>query len=183
MNASKRIIFLTVAFLPSIFSCEEKTSRQPDLKVQRLEQEVNRLTDENRRLEEQMQALQTQMQAQLDAQTIPSTPVRPQKTEMTVEKLKQQIAPFLKEAIVKMKKVSETPKKGKQFGMRMEYDTPAAVYGLITTGDPEIPYRAKIIVKYEKFLESEKKSASYGSGSTTFLFALKKNRWVLENSQ
>jgi hypothetical protein len=67
--------------------------------------------------------------------------------------------------------------------MRMEYDVPAAVYGLITTGDPEIPYRAKVIVKYEKFLESEKKSGSYGAGSTTFLFALKKNRWVLESFQ
>jgi hypothetical protein len=183
MNASKRIILLSFAFVPWLFSCEGKGSRQPDAKVQKLEQEVSRLTEENRRLEEEMQSLQTQMEAHLDAQTIPSTSVQAQKPEMTLDRLKQQIAPALKEAILKMKKVSETPKKGRQFGMRMQYDTPAAVYGLITTGDSEVPYRAKVIVKYEKFLESEKKSDSYGSGSTTFFFALKKNRWVLENFQ
>lgn len=144
---------------------------------------MQRLGEENRKLKEEMKDLQFKMQSHIEAQTIPTTQVKEQKAEMTLEKLKQQVGPALKEAILKTKKQSETPKRGTQFGMRLVYDVPAAVYGLITTGDPEIPYRAKVIVKYEKYLESEKKSDSYGSGSTTFVFALRKHRWVLESQQ
>lgn len=183
MKVSKHIAFLFTALILITSSCQRNASREPDPKLQKLEQEVRRLTEQNRRLEEEMKDLQAKMQNHIDAQTMPLTPVKEQKSEMTVERLKQQVASALKEAIRKSKKQWETPKRGTQFGMRMEYDVPAAIYGLITTGDPEIPYRAKVIVKYEKFLESEKKSDSYGSGSTTFLFALRKNRWVLESQQ
>lgn len=183
MKSSKHIAFLFAALILTAISCQRNASHEPDPKLQKLEQEVRRLSEENRRLEDEMKDLRAKMQSHIDAQTTPSTPVKEQKSEMTVERMKQQIAPVLKEAILKNKKQSETPKRGTQFGMRMEYDVPAAVYGLITTGDPEIPYRAKVIVKYEKFLESEKKSDSYGSGSTTFLFALRKNRWILESQQ
>jgi TolA-binding protein len=182
MKPAKSILFLAAVVLSAI-SCQRNVSQQPDPRVQKLEQEVRRLNEENQKLEDQIQDLQTRMQTHIDVQTMPSIPEKEKKSQMTVQILKQQIAPALKEAISKSKKQLETPKRGSQFGMRMEYDLPAAVYGLITTGDPEIPYRAKVIVKFEKFLESEKKSDSYGSGSTTFLFALRKNRWVLESQQ
>lgn len=183
MKSAKRIVFLFSVSILFTASCQRDISRQPDPKVQKLEQQVQQLSEQNRKLQEDIKDLQSKMQSHIDAQTIPTTPVKERKTEMTLEKLKQQVAPALKEAILKTKKQSETPKRGTQFGMRLDYDVPAAIYGLITTGDPAIPYRAKVIVKYEKYLESEKKSDSYGSGSTTFLFALKKNRWVLESQQ
>jgi hypothetical protein len=40
---------------------------------------------------------------------------------------------------------------------------------------------AKVIVKYEKFLESADDSRSYGSGSTIFVFANQEDRWVLRS--
>ncbi|HJZ12598.1 MAG TPA: hypothetical protein VJ521_10630, partial [Acidobacteriota bacterium] len=93
------------------------------------------------------------------------------------------VEPLLKDVISKLKLAAETPKSGTQFGMRVEYDLKKAVYGLVRNDDPAVPYAAKVIVRYEKFLESETLSRSYGSGTVQFLFAYTHNRWVLLNYQ
>ena len=65
--------------------------------------------------------------------------------------------------------------------MRVEYDLKNAVYGLVKNDDQSAPYSAKVIVKFEKFLESDEVSRSYGNGSSTFVFAYRNKQWILQS--
>jgi len=118
-------------------------------------------------------------------ETLPAAP--PQTTEaralpeMTVDQMKVDLQPLLKDVIQKIKDSSESEGRGDQFHMRVEYDLKRAIYGLVRNEDPLMPYWGKVIVRYEKFLESDSYSRSYGSGSVQLLFAYTNNRWVLIN--
>jgi hypothetical protein len=54
-----------------------------------------------------------------------------------------------------------------------------AVYGL-QNNEGSNP-SAKVIVKFEKFLESGEDSRSYGSGSSTFVFIYQNKQWLLQS--
>jgi hypothetical protein len=167
-------------------SCRREEDHQAQAGYQKLQKQVGELSEQNRKLRQEVEQIHGQLQT---LQTAPlATPVATEKLsepkqEMSVGQMKIELASILKKAIQQVKSQLETPKRGTQFGMRMQYDLDGAVYGLVTTEDPDAPYRAKVIVKYEKFLESERKSASYGSGSTLFQFIYRKGRWILENHQ
>ena len=149
--------------------------------MQELQKDVRRLSGENRKLLEEIQSMRKDLQKQITPQTQPAAKKMPPAEKMTLEKMKAEVAPLLKEIIAKIKESSETPKRGNRYGMRIEYDLPHAFFGLIRTENRETPYMAKVIVRYEKFLESQEVSRSYGLGSTTFLFEYRANRWLLQD--
>jgi hypothetical protein len=163
------------------FSCTKAPEK--DSRVEKLQDDVQKLAEQNKKLQSEVERLQTQLS---ESQTQPAlTPVQTQPAvkKMTVDRMKIEIRPALDKAIQDLKKSEETPRKGNQFGMRVEYDLKKAFYGLIETGTPQIPYQAKVIVTFEKFLESGTESKSYGKGSTMLMFAYRNNRWELLSSK
>jgi cell division protein FtsL len=181
MKASFIIIPLFI-FSLVLLSCSKTVEK--DSRVEKLQKEVQDLAQENKEQEAELHQLQTQiaeLQTQRATQTAATRQQQPK--QMTVEVMKREIKPVLDEAIRDVKKKAETPSKGSQFGMRVEYDLQKAFYGLIETGDQRVPYQAKVIVTFEKFLESERESKSYGKGSTMLLFSYRKNKWVLDSAQ
>jgi regulator of replication initiation timing len=180
MICSRQIFFIFLILI-SFSSCRQNQTEK-DSQIAQLQKEVNRLSEENQRLTNEVQALRIQVQTK---QTIPAATEtakrEPSVESMTVEQMKKEIAPILKDAIEKIKLSSESPRNGKQFGMRVEYDLKNAVYGLVKNEDESAPYSAKVIVKFEKFLESNNVSRSYGNGSSTFVFAYRNKQWILQS--
>lgn len=174
------ISLLYLVLLLSLQQCQ----KQEDPGIQNLQKDVTRLKEENQRLQKEVENLQTRLSEQSRPQSIPSR--QPEKSavpEMTVEMMKKQIQPLLQEVVKKAKPPADSSEKSKQFRMRVEYDLESPIYGLVRNEDPVIPYWAKVIVRYEKFLESSSLSRSYGTGSIQFLFAYTNDRWVLINYQ
>lgn len=165
----------------SLFSCTKAQEKDP--RVEKLQNDVEKLAEQNKKLQSEVERLQTQVS---EAQSQPALPVvqtQEAVKKMTVERMKIEIRPALDKAIADLKKSAETPRKGNQFGMRVEFDLKKAFYGLIETGNPKVPYQAKVIVTFEKFLESGNESKSYGKGSTMLMFAYRNNRWELLSSK
>jgi hypothetical protein len=171
------LYFLLFSFL----ACREQQD-QSNTQIQQLQREVKRLSEENQRLSDEVRSLRTQLKPNESTppQTQSTIVPAPARNTMTVERMKKEVKPLLEEAIDRIKQSSETPRKQNQYGMRIEYDLKNAVYGLINDEEGIVPY-AKVIVKYEKFLESENDSRPYGSGSSTFLFAFHNNHWTLQS--
>lgn len=179
MKSSTFILCICIPFL----SCGAKD----DPRISELQKDVVRLSEENkqqaqqiRQLQSDMQEAQTQMRA--PAPAVQAAPAAARST-MTVERLKQGVAPVLEEVLRKLKESSDTPKRGEGYGMRTEFDLQHAVYGLVQTKDPRAPYAARVIVTYEKFLESHKESRSFGSGSQEFNFVYRNQKWVYQEPQ
>ncbi len=174
-------ILLLLALIVLIFSCSKATEKDP--RIEKLQHEVKKLAEQNKELESQIKRLQSQSNEREAEQAMPAEQTQEAVTKMTVERMKKEIKPALDKAIQELKQSVETPRKGTQYGMRVEYDLKKAFYGLIETGDTRVSYQAKVIVTFEKFLESEEESKSYGKGSTMLLFSYRQNRWVLDSSK
>lgn len=159
-----------------LISCAGNEREDP--RVARLEKEVARLSEENKRLQQSIEELQTR-----EASVEPVQTQAAQRIPMTVERMKAGVTPVLEEVIQKFKETSDTPKRGDGFGMRTEYDVGHAVFGLVQSRDAGAPYTARVIVKFEKFLESNKESRSYGSGSQEFRFVYRNQKWVYQKPQ
>jgi septal ring factor EnvC (AmiA/AmiB activator) len=172
---SRQILF-TFLILSSLFSCRQE-KQQKDPQMDQLRKDVKQLSDENQRLLKELQNLREELKQQTQPVVKETKPVVRQ--EMTMQQMKVEVEPVLKEAIIRIKKTAETPRKDKQYGMRIEYDLANAVYGL--QNNEGYPPSAKVIVKYEKFLESDKDSRSYGTGSSTFIFAYQNKQWILQS--
>lgn len=171
-----RQIFFTLVILSFLFTCRQE-KQQKDPQIDQLRKDVKQLSDENQRLLKELQNLREELKQQTQPVVKETKPVVGQ--EMTMEQMKAEVEPVLKEAIIRIKKTAETPRKDKQYGMRIEYDLANAVYGL--QNNEGYPPSAKVIVKYEKFLESDKDSRSYGAGSSTFVFAYQNKQWILQS--
>jgi regulator of replication initiation timing len=166
-----------------VVTCFCTQAPEKDPRVEKLQNDVQKLAEQNQKLQSEVDRLQTRLN---ESQSQPATPpVQTQQAikKMTVDRMKIEIKPALDKAIVDLKKSAETPRKGDQFGMRVEYDLKKAFYGLIETGNEKVPYQAKVIIQFEKFLESGKESKSYGKGSTMLMFAYRNNRWELLSSK
>lgn len=176
--------FLFILFLPLLLlSCEKKTQEDP--RIAQLQKDVARLSEENKQLEQSLGELRDELEQSQTQQVIPApqTAQAPSPPAMTVDRMKAGVQPVLEEVIRKVKEASDTPRKGTQYGMRTEYDLQHAVFGLIQTRDRRAPYAARVIVKYEKYLESQIESHSYGSGSDEFYFVYRNGKWVHERRQ
>jgi outer membrane murein-binding lipoprotein Lpp len=180
MHLFHKIIFVSALGTFLIFSgCQQQKEKDPQM--DELQKDVKRLSAENQRLVEEIERMRQDMK-----QNVPQTQSQPkqnQREKMTVDRMKAEVGPLLKNVIEKIKQNSETAKHGNSYGMRVQYDEPHAFYGLIESESREVPYLAKVIVRYEKFLESDEVSRSYGKGSTTFMFAYHGDRWVLQSFQ
>lgn len=172
------VSFLFLSFLSGL-ACRKE---EKDPRIEELQKDVRLLLQENEKLRKEVQSLHVEKEKPVVPQTAPEeiagTVTKPD--EMTVEKMKLEIEPSLLDLINRIKSAAETPKKGIQFGMRQEYNLKKAVYGLVRTDDPVTPYQAKVIVPYEKYLESDSVSRSYGAGSTTFIFVNRGGQWFLQ---
>lgn len=127
--------------------------------------------------------MQEEMKTPQTAQSRPAAPQTapvPKEPEMTVDQMKRDLQPLLIDFIQKLKAAGETPRKGNQYGMRIEYDLTKAVYGLVKNDDADEPFRGKVIVPYKKFLESETDSRFYGDGTTQFFFTFQDRHWSLQ---
>jgi hypothetical protein len=171
------IVFLVVTY----FSCTKAPEKDP--RVEKLQNDVQKLAEQNKKLQSEVQRLQTQLTESQSQPALPPVQTEPAVKRMTVDRMKIEIKPALDKAIQDLKKSAETPRKGNQFGMRVEYDLKKAFYGLIETGNQRVPYQAKVIVTFEKFLESGTESKSYGKGSTMLMFAYRNNHWELISSK
>ena len=178
--AASLIIF---AFLFSLIACKQERPAPDnrDVRIQQLEKQVSDLSGDIQSLHNQISMLQEQVSQMQATQTrAAAAAASSSRSEMNVERVKQEVGPLLVDAIEKVKKETDTAKKGSQFGMRTEYDPKRAVYGLVRSDNPEVPYFARVIVSYQKFLESSKESKQMSSGTTRFLFAYRKGRWTFE---
>jgi hypothetical protein len=178
-------IFIVLILLGSTYCKNEDASNKANQQqISSLREDVSRLAEENRRLGQEVSALRKELTARTEVETQTSTTSPVKRSEsMTVDNMKADVEPLLRDLIQKLKKRSETPRKDDQFGMRVEYDLKRAVYGLVRNDDPEVPYHARIIVPYEKFVESDQRSRSYGKGITTVLFAYTGKHWQLQSYQ
>ena len=174
---SRQILFSLLLLLP-LFSCQNE-KQQKDSEIADLQKDVKQLSEENHKLLKEIQTLREEMKQPPP----PLPPSDPTKTEtapsMTMDRMKAELEPLLKNIIENIKKREETPKKENQYGMRIEYDLKNAVYGLNNQSGDQ-PF-AKVIIRYEKFLESGQDSRSYGKGSSSFYFAHQKDRWVFQS--
>lgn len=170
---------LFVILVVTTLSCTKSGEKDP--RVEKLQSDVKKLEEQNRKLQSEVQQLQSQVNEPPTQHVAEQT--QEAVTKMTVERMKKEIKPALDKAIQKLKQSEETPRKDNQFGMRVEYDLKKAFYGLIETGNEQVPYQAKVIVTFEKFLESGNDSKSYGKGSTMLMFSYRNNRWELISSE
>ena len=176
-----RQTFLILFALSLLLSCRQQTKGK-DPQIDQLQRDFKQLSSENQRLLKEVQTLREEMRQRQAPHSAPESQTAQQTTElMSVDQMKKEVGLILKDAIERIKKSSETPKGENKFGMRVEYDLKNAVYGLVNNNDPSAPYSAKVIVKFEKFLESGNVSRSYGNGSSTFVFAYRNKQWILQS--
>jgi len=177
---SRQILFLLL-LVPGFLSPACRSDKtEKDSQISELQKDVKQLSDENRELLKEVQALREEIK---EPQTDPIVTAEPEPEpakEFTIEQVKKEVGPLLAEVIDKIKKTAETPRKDKQYGMRIEYDLKNAVYGLMNTQQGSEP-AAKVIVRFEKFLESSNDSRAYGTGNSIFVFAHQNDRWVLQS--
>lgn len=173
-----QIILTGLLIVP--FSCKQEKPAPDDKteQINQLRKDVDRLSSETQELRKEILDLKEQLAQQQAVQT--RSAAASASSEMNIERVKREVAPVLQEVIHKLKKETDTPKQGSQFGMRTEYDTKRAVYGLIRSENPGIPYFARVIVSYQKYLESDRETRAISNGTTRFLFAYRKGRWTFE---
>jgi len=101
---------------------------------------------------------------------------------MTLNQMKAELVPILA-GILKQKREEEAPVKGKKahYTMRTQYRLNSAVYGLVRTGNPDVPFLGKVLVPYEKMLVSSSSSSLYGSGVDEFQFVYSAGNWNLRS--
>ncbi len=174
------IILTGLLVIPISCKQEKPLPNEKDVKIEELRKDVDRLSRETQEIRKEILDLKDQMAQQQALQTRSAAASSASKSEMNIERVKREVAPVLQEVIHKLKKETDTPKQGSQFGMRTEYDTKRAVYGLIRSENPAIPYLARVIVSYQKYLESVKETRAISNGTTRFLFAYRKGRWTFE---
>jgi hypothetical protein len=172
---------LLMLLVVTYISCTKAPEKDP--RVEKLQNDVQKLAEQNKKLQSEVERLQTQVSESQSQPVLPTAQTQEAVKKMTVDRMKIEIRPALDKAIQEIKKSAETPRKGSQFGMRVEYDLKKAFYGLIETGNAWTPYHAKVIVTFEKFLESGNESKSYGKGSTMLMFAYRNNHWELISSK
>lgn len=161
-------------------SCNKMSRDDP--RISELQKDVTRLSEQNKQLSQSLSDLRRELE-EVKARppvAVAQTSTVPQKPPMTVERMKMGVEPLLEEIVRKIKASSDTPKKGDQYGMRIEFDLKHAVYGLVQSKDSKSPYAARVIVGYEKFLESQKESRSMSSGSEQFYFVYRDPKWVYQ---
>jgi hypothetical protein len=177
---SRQILFFIFLILSFIPACRAEKKEEKDSQIAELQKDVKQLSEENRELIKEVQALRQEMKPQqTEPIASPQTDIEPVK-QVTIEQVKTEVAPVLEDVIDKIKKTADTPRRDRQYGMRIEYDLKNAVYGLMNTQLGSEP-AAKVIVKYERFLESAEDSRAYGTGNSTFVFARQDDRWVLQS--
>jgi hypothetical protein len=172
---------LSVVLMVIYVCCSKAPEKDP--RVEKLQNDMQKLAEQNKKLQSEVERLQTQLTQTQSQPVVLPVETQPAVKKMTVDRMKVEIRPALDKAIQDVKKSAETPRKGNQFGMRVEYDLKKAFYGLIETGNERVPYQAKVIVTFEKFLESGTESKSYGKGSTMLMFAYRNNHWELISSK
>lgn len=177
----RSFFFLLLIFSLAGVACN--TMPREDKRVGELQKEVARLSEENKNLEQSLKQLRQEFEEERDRRPVVQTQSAPSPQRMTLEQMKIGVQPVLEEVIRKIKASADTPKKGKQFGMRVEYDLPHAVFGLVQNHDARLPYSAKVIVGYKKYLESQKESRAYSDGSQEFHFVYRDQKWVYLESQ
>lgn len=179
-----RVVALIVAL--SVFaSCRQ----QKDPEIAQLRDEVGRLSKENQQLKEQVDTLSNQLQEQqtqvsdlMEKQPKPAVaapPDEPKPQGMTVDRARAELTPSLSAMIEKLKDERDTATAQGGYGMRTEYYLKSAVFGLIRSSEPGTSYLVKVLVPCEKFVVSESGSKSYGRDTQRFLFAYRKQKWVL----
>ena len=179
MECSRQILFLLLLIVSFVTPACRSEKSEKDSQISELQKDVKQLSDENRELLKEVQALREEIKPpQTEAVPAPAEPEPEPAKEITLEQVKTEVGPLLAEVIDKIKKTAETPRKDRQYGMRIEYDLKNAVYGLMNTQQGSEP-AAKVIVKYEKFLESASDSRAYGTGNSIFVFAYQNDRWIL----
>ena len=176
---SRQILFLLLLSFWFVPACRTEKAEK-DSQISELQKDVKQLSDENRELLKEVQALREEIKHPQTESVDPPEPEPEPAEEITIEQVKTEVGPLLAEVIDKIKKTAETPSRDKQYGMRIEYDLKNAVYGLMNTQQGSEP-AAKVIVKYEKFLESAEDSRAYGTGNSIFVFAHQNDRWVLQS--
>lgn len=165
--------------------------RQADPETARMRDDIGRLSKENQQLKNQIDSLSNQLRQQqtqisdlvekqpkpAPAQPFPEEP----KTQaaMSVDRARAELAPLLSAMVEKLKDDRDTTNATSGFGMRTEYYLKAAVFGLIRSSEPGTSYLVKVLVPYEKFVVSTTGSKSYGKDTERFLFAYRKQKWVL----
>lgn len=179
---------LILLFLLATIFCLNNCRKEEDPRIAQLQKDVRQLSQENQNLKNELHNVHDEMIATQTAAASKAaeekaetqTAAVPPEPQMTVDQMKHQLQPLLIDFIQKLKAAGETPHKGSQYGMRIEYDLTKAVYGLIQNNDPDEPFKGKVIVPYRKFLESQTDSKFYGDGSTQFIFTFQDGHWSLQ---
>jgi hypothetical protein len=164
--------------------------QQKDPEIAQLRDEVGRLSKENQQFKEQVDSLssrikeqQTQISELLVAKqpkpAVTAAPDEPKPQGMSVDRARAELTPLLSAMIKELKDERDTATATGGFGMRTEYYLRSAVYGLIRSTDPGTSYLVKVLVPSEKFVVSQTGSKSYGKDTERFLFAYRKQKWVL----
>jgi hypothetical protein len=181
---------LILLSLPLVIFSLSDCRKEADPRIAQLQKDVRQLSEENKNLKNELQnvhdemiATQTAVAAKTPESQPQTGPIVASGPQMTVEGMKHQLQPLLVDFIQKLKAAGDTPHKGSQYGMRIEYDLTKAVYGLIQNNDPDEPFRGKVIVPYKKFLESQTDSRFYGEGTTQFIFTFQDGHWALQTFQ
>ena len=181
IKCSRQILFLFLLIVSFLTPACRSEKAEKDSQISELQKDVKQLSDENRELLKEVQALRDEIKPpQTEAVPVPAEPEPEPAMEITIEQVKTEVGPLLAEVIDKIKQTAETPRRERQYGMRIEYDLKNAVYGLMNSQQGSEP-AAKVIVKYEKFLESASDSRAYGTGNSIFVFAYQNDRWVLQS--
>lgn len=178
-----RRIFSSLMLILALLAVACSKMPREDTRISQLQKEVARLSEENKKLEQSLQRLRQEVEEEHNRSPIVQTQSSPAPQRMTLEQMKTGVLPVLQEVIRKIKMSSDTPKKGDGFGMRIEYDIPHAVYGLVQNRDPRALYSARVIVGYKKYLESKKESRAYSDGSQAFHFVFREQKWIYQESQ
>lgn len=98
---------------------------------------------------------------------------------MTLERARSELGPLVEKSVQRVKESQDTQAGENRYGMRTEYSPKTAIYGLVRNHSKDNPYMAKVIVPYERFLETESGSKPYGKGTARFLFTYHKGKWSL----
>jgi len=166
-----------------LVSCNKQPTEDP--RLPKLEQQVQSLNAKTEQLNQQLQQLQQQI-AEVQTRTAEQAEARNavvdanRADEMSVSRMKREVEPLLTKIVDQFKAETDTASKGDQYGMRMEYDLKHAVYGLSRTQNEAMPYQAKVIVPYQKFVSSSKESISFGGATHEFVFVYTKGKWILQ---
>ena len=182
---------ICVALLVGLCAFVQSACRQDkDPEVAKLHEDVDRLSKENQQLKQQMDSLSSQVQEQqtqlsdwTEKQSKPpaqpDVPEEPKPQPMTVDRARAELMPVPAGMVKRNEDQRNTAVASGAYGMRTEYNLKSAVFGLIRNSEPGTPYLVKVLVPYEKYVVSESGSKSYGKDTERFLFAYRKQKWIL----